>query len=102
MDCISCRYTHKNVSACPEGIVTRYRDQPARPELGRKAAAEGEQQSWRALEPDPAAKEGPRQARLLAQEPQPCVAVGDHPQIGLAVMAVRNLERAVADDDRRL
>ena len=71
------------------------------PRLGRKAAPKRKQQARRALELDPAAQERPGQARFLAQEPQPCVAIGDHPQIGLALVPVQDLERAVADDDRR-
>src|SRR2546429_7915333 len=68
----------------------------------RETLAEGDQQPGRPLDADLPAEQGPQQASLFRQEPQPRLAVGGHSQVGLALMTVPDLQGAVPDRDGRL
>src|SRR5205823_3057713 len=64
--------------------------------------SESHQQFWRPLDADTSAQQGPQQAPLFRHEAQPRLAVGGHTQVGLALVAVLDLQAAVPDRDGRL
>src|SRR3954471_113507 len=82
-----------------------------RPILGKKPAtgpsrwealAEGRQEPRRTLQADLPPQEGPDEAPLLRQEPEPGAAVGGDAEVGRADVPALHPDRLVPDDDRRL
>src|SRR3954471_8194316 len=82
-----------------------------RPILGKKPAtgpsrwetpAEGRQETRRTLQADLPPQEGPDEAPLLRQEPEPGAAVGGDAEAGPADQSSLDPDRLVPDHDRRL
>ena len=69
------------------------------PDSCGEAFSEGNQQLRRPFDADAPAQQGPQQASLFCQETQPRLTVGGHTQIGLALVALLDLQGAVLNRD---